>query len=139
MKLKTLQQRFEEKFTKGESDECWQWTASRNKDGYGQIGFKDTVLLSHRASYLIYKGDISNLHVCHTCDNPWCVNPSHLFLGTMKDNMEDMKAKGRSRRKISMVQKSIIEDAIKAGYNCSKISRYFKVSPKAIIYIKQRM
>lgn len=137
--MKTLKERFEEKFIKRSPDECWEWQSSKDRCGYGQIAYGGFVKSAHRVSFALYKSDPDELHVCHSCDNPACVNPNHLFLGTIIDNMNDMKKKGRSRRKISMDQKGIIEDAIRFGYNCSEIARYFKVNHRAIIYIKQRM
>lgn len=137
--MRTLKERFEEKFIKKSSNDCWEWQGSKTKCGYGQILSEGFVRSAHRISYTLYKSDPGDLHVCHSCDNPACVNPNHLFLGTIRENMNDMMKKGRSRRKISMDQKSIIEDAIRSGYNCSEIARYFKVNHRAIIYIKQRM
>ena len=73
-------------------DECWLWQASKNKDGYGT--FQSSV--AHRHAWLLSKGEIPNgLYVLHKCDNPSCCNPKHLFIGTQKDNMADMRSKGR--------------------------------------------
>ena len=76
---------------------CWVWTKSCNSDGYGKIGFRWEGRIASRYSY--YLNVDSNfdrsLDVCHHCDNPKCVRPSHLFLGTAKDNMQDMSKKGR--------------------------------------------
>lgn len=92
--MSTLKQRFEVKFrvTPG----CWLWTGSRFAGGYGGIRDGDRVLRAHRVSYELYRGQIpEGLHVMHRCDNPLCVNPDHLSIGTHQDNMTDMYSKGR--------------------------------------------
>jgi hypothetical protein len=78
---------------------CWLWTGGVNHWGYGWLGisFKQSKL-AHRLSWVLHHGDIpDNLWVLHKCDVPSCVNPTHLFLGTHQDNMDDMKKKGRGR------------------------------------------
>lgn len=87
--------RFESKFVKGKPDECWIWRASRfHKTTYGQ--FKGPECVAHRFSYRLYVGPIPDgLCVLHSCDNPGCVNPNHLFLGTNLDNTADMISKSR--------------------------------------------
>lgn len=95
----SLSQRFEKKFVRGEEHECWLWNAYRIKKGYGRIGAGPAaagVLLAHRVAYELTKGPIPNgFDVLHRCDNPPCVNPAHLFLGTNYDNMLDRDMKGR--------------------------------------------
>lgn len=65
------------------------------KTGYGVMRIQNKPVLAHRVSYTVFIGNVGDLHVCHTCDNPGCVNPKHLFLGTHKDNMQDKVKKGR--------------------------------------------
>lgn len=78
------------------SDECWEWTGSRNEDGYGHFLYDEKVGLSHRYFWRLHFGGIPDgLNVLHRCDNPPCVNPKHLFLGTQKDNALDRNSKGR--------------------------------------------
>lgn len=83
---------FERRFEKG--DGCWEWKGAKTKAGYGWFSAK----IASRISWEIYRGKIpKDMLVCHKCDNPPCVNPDHLFLGTHKDNTLDMIKKGRGR------------------------------------------
>lgn len=81
----------------GPPEHCWIWEGNLSKWGYGTLGVNDKTLLAHRLSWLIFRGPLNELLVLHRCDTPACVNPNHLFLGTHKDNNDDMRAKGRHR------------------------------------------
>jgi len=93
-----MPERFWQKVDK--SGDCWLWTGYINPSGYGQ--FQETSTLSeraHRTSWKLANGPIPpGMFVCHHCDNPPCVNPAHLFIGTGNDNMADKVAKGRQAR-----------------------------------------
>jgi hypothetical protein len=128
--------RFEAKFEKGEG--CWEWQASCAGKGYGQMKLpkQRKQEYAHRLSFLIYNGEIpEGMQVLHSCDNPKCVSPSHLSVGTCKQNQQDMKAKNRStfgtknaRAKLTDEKVRQIKSCLKAGIIQSKIAVMFDVS-----------
>jgi len=94
--MHTALDRFNDKVNK--TDTCWLWKASKNKR-YGNFSFNGKQIGAHRFSYQHFNGElIKGLVVMHTCDNPSCVNPSHLVQGTYKQNVMDMVIKGRHGR-----------------------------------------
>lgn len=87
---------------------CWLWRKARNTSGYGlftvnalpedyeRTGRPRTQILAHRVAYALNNEDLTpGIYVCHTCDTPACCNPAHLWAGTAKENVDDMRAKGR--------------------------------------------
>ena len=92
-----LLERFQEKFEINEETGCWEWTGSlHGKKGYGSVWANGRPGKAHRVSWELHKGTIpEGLQVLHKCDNPKCVNPEHLFLGTNADNVRDKIEKGR--------------------------------------------
>lgn len=94
----TAEERFWPKVERGSPGDCWEWTAKKSKEGYGSIwdGSVRKLVLSHRLSFELHKGEIpEGMVVQHDCDNPGCVNPDHLTLGTHKTNADDKMSKGR--------------------------------------------
>ena len=80
----------------GDPDGCWNFTGHKDRLGYGKVKFRGKRFLAHRAAYMITNGHLpEGLLVCHHCDNPSCINPQHLFLGTNYDNTMDAVRKGR--------------------------------------------
>ena len=97
--VETTEQRFNKKYVINDDTDCWEWTAALNNIGYGMFSWGPRKMrTAHRASYELFTGPIpAGLSVCHTCDNPICVNPKHLWTGTRKDNYDDMVSKGRAK------------------------------------------
>lgn len=110
---KSLKERFEKYVVCGNG--CWLWSGHVDKDGYGRIrqGSKSEPLLrSHRVSYELYVGSIPpGMMVCHSCDNPPCVRPSHLFIGSAVDNVRDMIFKKRDKIRGSSQSQSKLSDS----------------------------
>lgn len=95
--MSTLAERFSEKYEPVTETGCWLWTAATSPSGYGQFKFRGQRAFAHRVSWIINVGEIPDgLCILHKCDTPACINPAHLFLGTVLDNNADRHKKGRS-------------------------------------------
>lgn len=132
---------FEKKYIPEPMSGCWLWTASIDNWGYGLfgIGNKKTTR-AHRWSYSKYVGEIPiGLKVCHRCDNPACVNPNHLFLGTDADNAKDRDKKGRSAKgfkngksKLSMEDLILIRESNLSERKIAKILGFSRGTINAV-------
>ena len=135
----TTQQRLD-KYTDKLDNGCWEWFGNLDTKGYGQITIDKRKFSTHRVSYTLNKGEIkNNLYVLHTCDNPKCLNPEHLFLGTQKDNIHDMISKNRNSPPPRRDTPQEIVDLIKADLSNDslvKLGRKYGVSPTVVFRIR---
>ena len=151
-RIKPLAECFWEKVQKDES--CWLWTGGTNACGYGTIGVKGRCQLAHRVSWELHNGPVPDgmcvLHNCPGGDNPACVNPAHLWLGTHHENMLDRGAKGRDggplrRGELNANAKLTAEDVLEIREQFARgIKDYkgtaerYRVSPGLIYAVVQR-
>lgn len=99
-RFKSFEDRFWEKVSVGSDDECWNWKAGLTRGGYGQFSNKVMSNRAHRIAWHLSCGPIpTELFVLHKCDNPKCVNPNHLYLGSHGDNMNDRSVRNRCNQK----------------------------------------
>ena len=130
-------------------DECWEWQAYQDRHGYGHTQYENKLQYAHRVSYKIHCGEIpKDMNVLHECDNPACVNPKHLFLGTQADNIDDMINKGRNSApppqigvnhwasKLTEEDVREIKTLIDKGWSAGDIADHFNVAKPTIKDIK---
>jgi hypothetical protein len=128
------------------SDGCWNWIGCRKKQGYGNIRVDGKTVMAHRVSWEMVNGSIPDgLCVLHKCDNPSCVNPDHLFLGTKMDNHCDMVDKGRrasfvgasnGRAKLTQEQVSVVKELYSTGRLTQReIGKLYGVTDVVVSYI----
>lgn len=139
-------ERFFSRVSKGAANDCWERNSTRSKRNYGLLSYTPTrkgrvYLYAHRISFFLEHGFLpAELDVLHTCDNPPCVNPAHLFLGTQEDNVADMVQKERQLRGKKVHTVKLTEDQVqqiriihfreKLSYR--ELSRQFGVSDEQI-------
>ncbi len=123
-----------------EDSDCWEWKLKVRPNGYARVTYLRKSMYAHRLSFEAFSGYIDpHLDVCHKCDNRKCVNPSHLFQGTRKDNMQDALKKGRVATGIKLPQTKIhgarlwhVLSLIKAGVKYKDIADTYGVTPQNI-------
>lgn len=112
---------------------CWEWAGAQNGAGYGQLTWRRRRHLAHRLSWALANGRWpGDLQVMHSCDNPGCVNPAHLRLGSAKENMVDAAVKGRLRRKLTPDAVRDIRASHEAGQTIWHITKRYPVSASSI-------
>jgi hypothetical protein len=123
-----LHKRFESKYVRLAKGECWNWLASCSEYGYGQFMFNAKPMGAHRMGWAIHHQKMpGKMDVCHSCDNPQCVNPNHLWLGTRKQNHRDMIKKGRhSAQKARALLKRVLEECDVSSELHAAIDVYLK-------------
>lgn len=134
MKDKKLQLIFK-KVEKKENG-CWEFTGSRSRYNYGMVSYKGKQIWAHRLVYQLINNVVlpRNIFVCHTCDNPPCINPEHLFAGTSRDNVIDSLVKG-ARGKVYLNKEDVI-DIANSGVSNLKLSKKYNMSEQNIGHIK---
>ncbi len=121
---------------------CWEWLGAGKGNGYGNVNVGQANKTSHHYAYELFCGHVPDgLDVCHTCDNRWCVNPDHLFLGTRMENMDDCKSKGRTaggnRKHLTECQVQEIRRRLNAGVSASKVAVQMDVNYYTVTAIKR--
>jgi hypothetical protein len=140
-----LENRFWSKVEK--TDKCWNWTAHISTNGYGTLKVNGKQEQASRIAWILTYGIIPySLLICHSCDNRACVNPSHLFIGTQRDNIMDAINKGRftplksgelhHSAKLTIPEVKKIKSLLKSGVNKSVIAKQFNITSRNIRFME---
>ena len=129
----TLEQKFWRKVIDNGPDECWGWRGGKTVVGYGNIHTPGTTQRrnAHRVSYELNHGPIPDgAHICHTCDNPICTNPNHLYLGDTYTNVADKKERGRANPR-HMTKSDVVElrRLYAEGVSADDLAEMFSIHP----------
>ena len=118
----------------GKLDECWEWKGATLEFGHGQFFWlSQEIYTAHAAAYELFVGSRKGKCVLHSCDNPPCVNPGHLWLGTHQENMDDMVRKNRSSGKLTLKKAIKIRQLFSTGdYSLKRLARKYGVSVSTI-------
>jgi len=138
--LDIMSKSFEKFFKSGDDNQCWEWMGhKKSKLPYGGFVFRGKSLIASRVSYMLYIGKIpEGKIVLHNCDNPSCVNPSHLRVGTYLDNQIDKLTRGRGKvEKLNIEQVTEIKKLLKTKIPDRRIAMQYNVSPTTIGRIKK--
>lgn len=115
---------------------CFNWIRDRSMAGYGRISYLSKRIYAHRLVWTLHNGPIPrHLHVCHHCDNPRCVNPDHLFLGTNHDNIKDKQIKGRAAKKLTHQEIIEIRNDPRSS---AQVAKSFKIDASMVRLIRSR-
>ena len=120
-----------------DGDGCWEWTGTIDENGYGRVGIgRGRKMRAHRMSLIMAVGPIGDLMACHTCDNPACVRPSHLYAGDAKQNMHDRDTRGRNGKAVLTPDTVVaIREAVHSGATLAATSAAFGVCVQRISMI----
>lgn len=138
---KPIDETFQKWFEK--SDGCWEWCGALDKDGYGVFSYRAKITKAHVMALLLDGRSVpKGMYGCHTCDNPSCVNPAHLYVGTPAMNSKDMTNRGRQRLGESLSHSKLTNDNVrfirKSKDSASVLATAFGVSRTCIHAVRAR-
>jgi hypothetical protein len=146
---KTLKQRLLDNVQIDEQTGCWNWLKYKDKNQYGHMKVLGKSELVHRMAYQTLVGDIPiGMFVCHKCDNPSCLNPDHLFLGTNQDNINDKVAKNRqskngqqkgSKHSLAKLTEKDVVDIRASTLSQNKLALLYGVTQSSISHIQNKI